>query len=71
MCWMVLLVRQSGIDIEFIDQVDWLFVSIASSKRVNTINKDDVETIAGHFKSVINLAKVNGLRVSYDDMVVA
>ncbi|MBC3832271.1 restriction endonuclease [Undibacterium amnicola] len=60
----------SGIDIEFIDQVDGVRKYCQLKAGPNTINKDDVESIAGHFKGVINLAKVNGLRVSYDDMVV-
>lgn len=60
----------SGIDIEFIDQVDGVRKYCQLKAGPNTINKDDVESIVGHFKGVINLAKVNGLRVSYDDMVV-
>lgn len=60
----------SGIDIEFIDQVEGVRKYCQLKAGPNTINKDDVESIAGHFKGVINLAKVNGLRVSYDDMVV-
>jgi hypothetical protein len=36
----------------------------------NTINKDDVETIVGHFKKVINLGRTNNLRITHDDMVV-
>lgn len=36
----------------------------------NTINKDDVETIAGHFNGVRNLARTNNLRIPRDDMIV-
>jgi Type II restriction endonuclease EcoO109I len=36
----------------------------------NNINKDDVETIAGHFKGVINLARTNNVRLSNDDLIV-
>ena len=36
----------------------------------NTINKDDVETIAGHFKGVINLARTNNISLSFDNLVV-
>lgn len=60
----------AGIDIEFIDQLDGNRKYCQLKAGPNTINKDDVETIAGHFKGVINLAKTNGLRVSFDDMVV-
>ncbi|WP_337027430.1 PmeII family type II restriction endonuclease [Vibrio cholerae] len=36
----------------------------------NTINKDDVETIAGHFMDTIRLARTNSLRVPHDDLIV-
>jgi hypothetical protein len=36
----------------------------------NTINKDDVETISGHFQATIRLARTNNLRISLDDMIV-
>ena len=59
-----------GIDIEFMDQVDkeWKYCQLKAGP--NTINKDDVETIANHFKDVINLAKQNRKRISFDDMVI-
>ncbi|MBX9900605.1 MAG: restriction endonuclease [Burkholderiaceae bacterium] len=60
----------SGIDIEFIDQTDGVKKYCQLKAGPNTINKDDVETIAGHFKGVINLAKVNNLRIGFNDMVV-
>lgn len=60
----------SGIDIEFVDQVDGHKKYCQLKLGPNTINKDDVETIAGHFSGVINLARTNNIRVAHDDMVV-
>lgn len=60
----------SGIDIEFIDQLDGNRKYCQLKSGPNTINKDDVETIAGHFKNVINLGRVNGLRIPHEDMIV-
>jgi hypothetical protein len=60
----------SGIDIEFIDQVDQRRKYCQLKAGPNTINKDDVETIAGHFKAVKNLARTNSIQISFDDMVV-
>jgi len=59
-----------GIDIEFIDQVDGHKKYCQLKAGPNTINKDDVETIIGHFQSTIRLARTNNLRVSLDDMIV-
>jgi hypothetical protein len=59
-----------GIDIEFIDQVDGHKKYCQLKAGPNTINKDDVETIAGHFQSTIRLARTNNLRVSLNDMIV-
>lgn len=60
----------SGIDIEFIDQVNKNKIYCQLKSGPNTINKDDVETIAGHFKNVIYLGRTNNLRITHDDMVV-
>ncbi len=60
----------SGIDIEFIDQVSGNKIYCQLKSGPTTINKDDVETIAGHFRSVINLGRTNNLRITHDDMVV-
>ncbi|MCU7554784.1 PmeII family type II restriction endonuclease [Alteromonas sp. ASW11-19] len=60
----------SGIDIEFIDQVDGYKKYCQLKSGPNTINKDDVETIAEHFKGVINLARTNNKRIPRDDMIV-
>ncbi|RXW29323.1 restriction endonuclease [Enterobacter cloacae] len=60
----------SGIDIEFHDHVDGNKKYCQLKAGPNTINKDDVESIAGHFIGVINLAKTNNLRIHRDDMIV-
>jgi len=60
----------SGIDIEFKDQIDGRYKYCQLKSGPNTINKDDVETIAGHFKSVINLGRTNNLGISHDQMIV-
>lgn len=61
----------AGIDIEFIDQIDGRKKYCQLKAGPNTINKDDVETIAGHFNGVIRLAKTNSLKIPFDDMIVA
>lgn len=60
----------SGIDIEFVDQINNNKIYCQLKSGPNTINKDDVETIAGHFKKVISLGRTNNLRITHDDMVV-
>jgi len=59
----------SGIDIEFIDKIDGNRKYCQIKAGPNTINKDDVETIKGHFAKVRNLARTNGTRIAMDDMV--
>lgn len=60
----------SGIDIEFIDQINKNKVYCQLKSGPNTINKDDVETIVSHFKKVINLGRTNNLRITHHDMIV-
>lgn len=60
----------SGMDIEFTDQTDGRRKYCQLKAGPNTINKDDVETIAGHFKAVRNLSRTNNLRIPNDDMIV-
>lgn len=59
-----------GIDIEFVDCVDKTKKYCQLKAGPNTINKDDVESIAGHFKTVINLSKTNNFKISYSDLIV-
>lgn len=60
----------SGIDIEFVDQVDQQYKYCQLKAGPNTINKDDVETIVGHFRGIRNLSRTNNLRIHPDDMIV-
>jgi hypothetical protein len=59
-----------GIDIEFTDCVDGRKKYCQVKLGPNTINKDDVTTIHGHFKSVRNLGRTNNVTVRQDDMVI-
>ncbi len=60
----------SGIDLEFIDQVDKRKKYCQIKSGPNTINKDDVETISNHFKGVRGIARINNVQVGLDDLVV-
>lgn len=60
----------SGIDIEYVDFFDKRKKYCQLKSGPNTINKDDVESIAGHFRSVINLGRTNNLGIQFDDLVV-
>lgn len=60
----------SGIDIEFIDMVDGEKKYCQLKSGPDTINKDDVETIARHFIDVINLSKTNGLKIGFNNLIV-
>lgn len=60
----------SGMDIEFTDQTDGRKKYCQLKAGPNTINADDVETIAGHFKAVRNLSRTNNLKIPNDDMIV-
>ncbi|ONK21265.1 restriction endonuclease [Bacillus sp. VT-16-64] len=60
----------SGIDIEFIDKVDSRKKYCQIKAGPNTINKDDIETIKGHFQGVRNLARTNNLSIRLDDLIV-
>jgi hypothetical protein len=60
----------SGIDIEFIDMIDGEKKYCQLKSGPDTINKDDVETIANHFKDVINLARTNGEKLGFSNLIV-
>ena len=51
----------AGMDIEFIDALDGRKKYCQLKAGPNTINKDDVATIKGHFDSLKNLARTNHL----------
>ncbi len=60
----------TGIDIEFIDNLDGRRKYCQMKAGTNTINKDDIVTIKNHFAGVRNLARINNLNVGINDMVV-
>lgn len=59
-----------GLDIEFNDYIDNKKKYCQIKAGPNTINKDDVKTVAGHFKAIKNLARTNQLDIGLNDLVV-
>ncbi len=59
-----------GIDIEFVDAIDGRKKYCQCKAGPNTINKDDVVTIMGHFKKLIGKARLDKLPLQMDDMIV-
>ncbi len=60
----------SGIDIEFVDMIDGEKKFCQLKSGPDTINKDDVETIAKHFTDVIHLSRTNGVKIGFDNLIV-
>ena len=60
----------AGIDIEFVDQVDFLKKYAQVKLGPNTINRDDVATIDRHFHSIKNLSRTNNLALQLDQLIV-
>ena len=59
-----------GIDIEFIDALDGRKKYCQCKAGPQTINKDDVDTILGHFKRLIGKARLDRITLQMDDMIV-
>ena len=59
-----------GIDIEFDDAIDGRKKYCQCKAGPQTINKDDIATILGHFKHLHNKARLDRLSVQVDDMIV-
>ena len=59
-----------GIDIEFTDAIDGRKKYCQCKAGPQTINKDDIATIQGHFKHLQNKARLDRLSIQYDDMIV-
>lgn len=59
-----------GIDIEFIDALDGRKKYCQCKAGPQTINKDDVDTILGHFKRLIGKARLDRIPLQMDDMIV-
>lgn len=60
----------SGIDIEFLDQLDGRHKYCQIKSGPQTINKDDITTIKQHFHAVRNLARTNNLQIHLTDLIV-
>lgn len=60
----------SGIDIEFVDALDDRRKYCQVKLGPNTLNKDDVASIHGHFKAARNLGKTNKVQVAHGDLVI-
>ena len=59
-----------GIDIEFVDALDGRKKYCQCKAGPQTINKDDVDTILGHFKRLIGKARLDRIPLQFDDMIV-
>lgn len=59
-----------GIDIEFVDALDGRRKYCQCKAGPKTINKDDVDTIMGHFKKLIGKARLDRIPLQMDDMIV-
>lgn len=59
-----------GIDIEFIDAIDGRKKYCQCKAGPQTINKDDIATILGHFKHLANKARLDRLPIQLDDLIV-
>ncbi|MBP5506173.1 MAG: restriction endonuclease [Bacteroidales bacterium] len=60
----------TGIDIEFIDALDGRKKYCQCKAGPQTINKDDVATILGHFTYLQNKARLDRLDINIGDMIV-
>ena len=61
----------SGIDLEFIDQIDGRQKYCQLKSGPNSINKADVTTIDNDFKAIRNLARTNSLDLRHGELVFA
>lgn len=59
-----------GIDIEFIDALDGRKKYCQCKAGPQTINRDDISTILGHFKHLIGKARLDRLPIQLDDLIV-
>lgn len=59
----------SGMDIEYTDFTDGREKYCQLKAGPNTINKDDIDTIEGHFTQLRNLARTNKLPIEVNDAV--
>lgn len=60
----------SGMDIEYVEQIDNRRKYCQLKSGPTTINKDDIKTIEDHFMGLRNLARTNHLAITTNDPVV-
>lgn len=59
-----------GIDIEFVDAIDGRRKYCQCKAGPQTINKEDIATILGHFKYILNKSRIDKMNLQIDDLVV-
>lgn len=59
-----------GIDIEFVDAIDGRRKYCQCKAGPQTINKDDIATILGHFKSLMNKSRLDRMGLQFEDLIV-
>lgn len=59
-----------GVDIEFVDALDGRRKYCQCKAGPQTINKDDIATILGHFKYLMNKSRLDRMGLQFDDLVV-
>ncbi len=59
-----------GVDIKFIDKMDGKEKFCQIKLGPNTLNKDDIKTIHGHFQALRNRSKTNNKSIPSEDLVV-
>ena len=59
-----------GIDIEFVDAIDGRRKYCQCKAGPQTINKDDIATILGHFKYLMNKSRLDRMGLQFDDLIV-
>lgn len=59
-----------GIDIEFVDAIDGRRKYCQCKAGPQTINKEDIATILGHFKYLMNKSRLDKMGLQFDDLIV-
>lgn len=59
-----------GIDIDFVDAIDGRRKYCQCKAGPQTINKDDIATVLGHFKYLMNKSRLDRMGLQFDDLVV-
>lgn len=59
-----------GIDIEFVDAIDGRRKYCQCKAGPQTINKEDIASILGHFKYLMNKSRLDRMGLQFDDLIV-